>query len=128
MNAPHPPANPAGHPPVVFDAVLPGCDDITLSPAEIDHFKEFGWIVKKSLIDPAELAPIRDCIWPAAEALGLPFDRSDPSSFTLPKDHGLFPLTEPKHTYNGGAGIDNFFGSTGGWVWRHYTPTAEEWL
>ena len=41
------------------------------------------------------LAPIRDCIWPAAASLGMPFVRDDPSSFTLPKDHGLFPKTAP---------------------------------
>ena len=79
-----PPKGP-GPAPVVFDTELPGASDVTLSPAEIAHFKEFGWIVKKKLIDPAELAPIRDCIWPAAQGLGMPFDRHDPSSFTLPK-------------------------------------------
>jgi hypothetical protein len=115
--------------PIVFDKELPGCRDVALSPEEIAHFKEFGWIVKKRLIDPDELAPVRDCIWPAAAELGLPFDRDDPTTFTLPKDHGLFPPTDPKHTFNGGAGIPNFFGGgSGGWTWRHYSPCTEDWF
>ena len=123
-----PPKGP-GPAPVVFETELPGCRDVSLSPEEVAHFKEYGWIVKKRLIDPADLAPIRDCIWPAAAALGLPIDRHDPSSFTLPPDHGLFPPTEPKHTFNGGAGIPDFFGGgSSGWTWRHYSPCVEDWF
>ena len=119
----------AGPAPEVFALELPGARDVALSREEIAHFKEHGWIVKKRLIDPSELAPIRDCIWPAAAELGMPFTRGDPSTFTLPKDHGLFPETEPKHTFNDGAGIANFFGGgTGGWTWRHYTPCADDWF
>jgi hypothetical protein len=61
-----PPKGP-GPAPVVFDKELPGCRGVDLSPEEIEHFKEHGWIVKKGLIDRAALAPIRDCIWPAAQ-------------------------------------------------------------
>ena len=85
--------------PVVFTTELPGCRDTVLSPEEILHFKEHGWIVKKSLIPSEVLAPIRDCIWPAAAALGIPIDRDDSATFTLPNDHGLFPATEPKERY-----------------------------
>ncbi len=109
--------------PIVFDKELPGCRDVALSREEIAHFKEFGWIVKKRLIDPDELEPVRNCIWPAAAELGLPFDRDDPTTFTLPNDHGLFPPTEPKHTFNGGKGIPNFFGGgSGGHTWRYVLP------
>ena len=41
-----PPKGP-GPAPVVFDKELPGCRGVDLSPEEIEHFKEHGWIVKK---------------------------------------------------------------------------------
>ena len=63
-----PPKGP-GPAPEVFALELPGAWDVALSREEIAHFKEHGWIVKKRLIDPSELAPIRDCIWPAAVEL-----------------------------------------------------------
>eukprot|EP01051_Picozoa_sp_SAG22_P024845 SAG22_NODE_7075_length_779_cov_1.680882_1_plen_195_part_01 len=115
--------------PTVFATELPGCRSTVLSSEEIEHFKRYGWIVKRGLIPPEELAPIRDCIWSAAAALGLPIARDDPASFTLPRDHGLFPETLPKHTYNGGRGIPDYFGGgSGGWTWRHYTPCTEDWF
>ena len=122
--------NPAGTLPVhVYDQELPGCRDVELSPEEVEHFKTNGFIVKKGLIEPAKLERVADCAWAAADELGFPFDRNDPSTFTLPKDHGTFPETEPKHTYNDGAGIPNYFGgSTSGWTWRHYVPCAEDWF
>lgn len=115
--------------PQVYDLELPGCRDVELSQEEIEHFKANGFIVKKGLIDSAELERVADCVWSAAKDLGFPFDRNDPKTYTLPKDHGLFPKTEPKHTYNDGKGIANYFGgSTGGWTWRHYTPCREDWF
>ena len=82
----------------VFDQELPGCREVQLSPEEVEHFKTSGFIVKKGLIDPFELERVADCVWSAAAELGFPFDRNDPATFTLPKDHGLFPETEPKST------------------------------
>jgi len=113
----------------VYDLELPGCREVTLSPEEIEHFKTNGFIVKKGLIDPSELERVADSVWEAAKLLGFPFDRNDPATFTLPKGHDLFPMTEPKHTYNNGSGIPNYFGGkTSGWTWRHYTPCTEDWF
>jgi hypothetical protein len=125
-----PPTESGGALPVqVYDLELPGCRDVQLSPEEIEHFKTNGFIVKKGLIDPADLERVVDSVWSAAAELGFPFDRNDPATYTLPKDHGLFPKTEPKHTYNDGAGIPNYFGgSLSGWTWRHYTPVTQDWF
>ncbi len=113
----------------VYDLELPGCREVQLSPEEVEHFKTNGFIVKKGLIDPLDLKRVADCVWSAAAELGLPFDRNDPATYMLPKDHGLFPQTEPKCTYHDGAGIPNYFGATtGGWTWRHYTPCTEDWF
>jgi hypothetical protein len=113
----------------VYDLELPGCREVQLSPEEIEHFKTNGFIVKKGLIDPSDLERAADCVWSAAAELGFPFDRNDPATYTLTKDHGLFPETEPKHTYHEGAGIPNYFGGkTSGWTWRHYTPCTEDWF
>ena len=113
----------------VYDLELPGCREVTLSAEEIDHFKTNGFIVKKGLIDPSELERVADSVWAAAAELGFPFDRNDPATYTLPKDHNLFPETEAKHTYHDGAGIPNYFGGkTSGWTWRHYTPCTEDWF
>ncbi|MBS14759.1 MAG: hypothetical protein CME19_24635 [Gemmatimonadetes bacterium] len=113
----------------VYAQELPGCREVGLSRGEIEHFKTNGFIVKKGLLDSSELGRIVECAWEAAEDLGFPFDRNDPSTYTLPKDHGLFPDTEPKHIYNDGAGIANYFGgSNSGWTWRHYVPCTEDWL
>ncbi len=125
-----PPAAAAGPLPArVYDLELPGCREVQLSPEEVEHFKTSGFIVKKGLIDPIELEAVADCVWSAAAELGFPFDRNDPATYTLPKDHGLFPQTEPKTTYHDGAGIPNSCGATtGGWTWRHYTPCTEDWF
>ncbi|MFT5365642.1 MAG: hypothetical protein ACI8V2_000582 [Candidatus Latescibacterota bacterium] len=124
-----PPAAAGPLPVRVYDLELPGCREVQLSPEEVEHFKTNGFIVKKGLIDPSDLERVADCVWSAAAELGFPFDRNDPATYTLPKDHGLFPQTEPKHTYHDGAGIPNYFGGkTSGWTWRHYTPCTEDWF
>ena len=126
---PKPKPKPKVLPPRVYDQELPGCREVPLSPEEIEHFKEHGFIVKRGLIDPADLERVADCVWSAADKLGFPFDRNDPATYTLAKEHGLFPQTEPKHTYHDGAGIPNYFaGKSGGWTWRHYTPCTEDWF
>lgn len=100
-----------------------------ISSEEIEHFKENGFIVKRGLIDSSVLNQINDCVWEAAKELRLPFYRNNPDSYTLPKNHGLFPQTEPKSTYHNGLGIPNYFnGSSNGWTWRHYTPCTENWF
>ncbi|MBK35166.1 MAG: hypothetical protein CME26_06500 [Gemmatimonadetes bacterium] len=126
---PAPAAAPGPLLPRVYDLELPGCREAQLSPEEVDHFKTNGFIVKKGLIDPFELERVADSVWSAAAQLRFPLDRNDPATYTLPKDHGLFPETEPKHTYHDGAGIPNYFGGkTGGWTWRHYAPCTEDWF
>jgi hypothetical protein len=41
----------------------PGADKPGLSPAEVQHFKEWGYVIKRGLLRPERLAPFVEQAW-----------------------------------------------------------------
>ena len=46
---------------------LPGATQPGLTPAEVARFKEWGFVVKRGLVDPAGLLPYVDALWATTE-------------------------------------------------------------
>jgi hypothetical protein len=79
-------ATAASHEPRLLtpDTDLPGANQRGLSRAEIDHFREFGYVVKRGLIPPATFDPFLDMWWrqPPVQAAGL--RPTDPGTWAVP--------------------------------------------
>ena len=65
----------------------PGADKPGLSPAEAQHFKERGYVIKRGYLLPDQCAAARDWCWTQSQSTktstgrsGRPMDRDDPST------------------------------------------------
>lgn len=79
-------SSPARHSPLPttpdFDPV--GADKIGLSPAEIDQFRELGFVIKRGLIPPDEFSPILDFWWQQPPATIANMVPNDPGTWVSP--------------------------------------------
>ena len=63
-----------------------GCDKVGLTPEEAEHFREFGFIIKRGLIPHEDLQPFVDLWWEQPPVVAAGLSREDKSTWVQPGD------------------------------------------
>ena len=71
--------------PTTPDLDPPGADRIGLTPAEVDQFREFGYVIKRGLVPPADFAAIIDFWWQQPPVVTTGGVRDDPGTWISPR-------------------------------------------
>ena len=71
--------------PTTPDLDPPGADRIGLTPAEVDQFREFGYVIKRGLVPPADFAEIIDFWWRQPPVVTTGGVRDDPGTWISPR-------------------------------------------
>lgn len=61
-----------------------GASTVGITPAEAEHMRQFGYVVKRGLIPAAELAPFVELLWRQPPALVAGLSPSKPASWVAP--------------------------------------------
>ncbi|MEZ4616602.1 MAG: hypothetical protein R2867_14035 [Caldilineaceae bacterium] len=80
-----------------------------LTTAEIDFFKEQGFVIKRGLLDPVLMAKARAALWAGAPA---ELKRDDPSSWVGPFQEESDAPESVRH----------------GYTWKYRAPGSDEWM
>ena len=64
-----------------------GCDQVGLTQEEADHFREFGFIIKRGLIPREALQPFVDLWWEQPPVVAAGISREDTSTWVQPGKH-----------------------------------------
>lgn len=80
-----------------------------LTTDEIDHFKEYGYVLKRGLLDPTLMAHARDALWAGAPA---PLKRDDPTTWVGPFAE---KCDDPNSVRNG-------------FTWKYRAPGSDGWM
>lgn len=65
----------------------PGASEMGLSPAEVEQFRNEGYVIKRGLIPPEAFAPFLDLWWHQPPILAAALDPNDPATWVAPGRH-----------------------------------------
>jgi hypothetical protein len=83
--------------------------DNVLSPEEVAFFKEHGYLIKRSILDPALMAQARACMWAGAPDQ---LKRDEPDSWIGPFQERSDDRDSVRHDY----------------TWKYRAPGGEAWM
>ncbi len=73
--------------PTTPDQDLPGTNKPGLTPQEIEHFREFGYVIKRGLLPAETFSDVIDLWWQQPPVLTAGLKRHDPGTWATPGRH-----------------------------------------